>query len=123
MQNQRRLRQVSKPYVKAKRTKVDGYTFDSKGEARRYSDLKLLVAAGEVRLLEVHPKLHLTVNGKKIGRGYLVLDFVYEEWKDEAWRTVYEDFKAVDTRESKLRRQLAEAIHGIKIKVTQPWRR
>ena len=117
-----RLRRASKPF-KATRTEVDGYTFDSIGEGRRYSDLKLLVMAGEVRNLTVHPKLHITVNGQKIGRGYLVLDFRYDEWKDEAWREVYEDFKAVDTRESKLRRQLAEAIHGIKIKVTQPWRR
>ncbi len=121
MRNQRRLRQVSKPF-KATRTKVDGYTFDSISEGRRYSDLKLLVAAGEVRNLEVHPRLHLVVNSKKIGRGYLVLDFKYQERKDAAWREVYEDFKAVDTRESKLRRALAEAIHGINIKVTQPWR-
>ena len=118
----RRLRQVSKPFVKAKRVRVDDHTFDSISEGRRYADLKLLVAAKEVRNLEVHPKLSLRVNGRKIGRGYLVLDFKYEEWRDAAWRTVYEDFKAVDTRESKLRRQLAEAIHGINIKVTQPWR-
>ena len=114
-------RQVNKPFT-AKRTTVDGYTFDSAGEARRYAALKLLVVAGEVRYLSVHPRLALLVNGKKIGRGYLVLDFMYEEYKDAAWREVYEDFKAVDTRESKLRRQLAEAIHGIHIKVTQPWR-
>lgn len=118
----RRLRQVSKPFVKAKRVKVDGITFDSKGEARRYGELKLLQAAEAIRILTVHPRLSLIVNGTKIGRGYLILDFMYEEWKDNGWRRVYEDFKAVDTRESALRRQLAEAIHGVTIKVTQPWR-
>ncbi len=35
------------------KTKADGYTFDSKREAKRYGDLKHLVAAGEIRDLQV----------------------------------------------------------------------
>ena len=59
------------------------------------------------------------INGKKIGRGYITLDFKYEEVIDGAWRTVFEDYKAVDTRESRVRRQVCEAIHDIHIKLTR----
>ncbi|MDJ0950937.1 MAG: DUF1064 domain-containing protein [Alphaproteobacteria bacterium] len=96
---------------------ADGITFDSPGELRRYGELKMLARAGRVRDLVVHPRLPLVINGRKIGRGWLTLDFSYQEWRDGAWRTVYEDYKEVDTRESKLRRQIAEAIHGITIRV------
>jgi len=34
---------------------LDGYTFDSKAEARRYGELKLLQEAGEITDLVVHP--------------------------------------------------------------------
>lgn len=115
------MKTVTRP-VRAKRTKVDGFSFDSRGEAKRYLDLRNLERAGFVRYIEVHPKLALVVNGKKIGRGYLKLDYRYEERETLAgpadWVEVWEDYKAVDTRESKLRRALAEAIHGITIKVT-----
>jgi hypothetical protein len=35
-----------------------------------------------------------------------------------AWRTVFEDHKAVMTREAQQRIHLAEAIHGITIEIT-----
>ncbi len=37
----------------------DGYTFDSKAEAREYGNLKLLEAAGAITNLQVHPKYTL----------------------------------------------------------------
>ena len=111
------MRTVAKPF-RAKRVVVDGYKFDSNAEAKRYGELKLLAMAGEIRDLEVHPALYMTINGRKIGQGYITLDFSY--WgKAESgdWRLVYEDVKAVDSRESKVRREVCEAIHGIKIEV------
>ncbi len=111
-------RKVHRPRAGTK-TQVDGYTFDSKAEAARYGTLNLRRLAGEIRDLEVHPRLHLVINGRKIGRGYILLDFKYEELRDGEWRTVYEDVKGIDTRESSVRRQVAEAIHGIHINVIQ----
>jgi hypothetical protein len=39
----------------AKRVTLDGYTFDSQAEARRYGELRLLEAAGAIHGLRVHP--------------------------------------------------------------------
>lgn len=100
-------------HIRPKVTHLDGYTFGSRLEARRYATLALEQKAGLISGLAVHPTLPLTVNGRKIGRGWLTLDFRYER----NGAIVYEDVKGVDTRESRLRRELAEAIHGIKIEV------
>ena len=37
------------------KVKVDGITFDSKAEARRYGELKLLERAGEITSMELQP--------------------------------------------------------------------
>ena len=42
-----------------KRVELDGYTFDSKAEARRYQELRLLHQAGEIHKLVVHPRYTL----------------------------------------------------------------
>lgn len=107
--------------AKAKPTEVDGFKFDSRAEARRYGTLKLMQAAGEVHMLRVHPKLPLVINGRKLGRGYIVMDFAYGEQVDGAWRQVYEDTKGgADTRLAKFRREVAAALHPeIIVKVTQ----
>ena len=51
----------------AKKTYVDGYKFDSKKEANRYTELALLLKTGYIKDLELQPKIPLVVNGKKIG--------------------------------------------------------
>ena len=38
------------------KVKIDGHNFDSKKEARRYRELLLLEAAGEIRALELQPR-------------------------------------------------------------------
>lgn len=97
---------------KRNRPVIDGTRFDSDAEGRRYGALKLLQMAGEIAGLEVKPRLSLVVKGKKIGRGYMVLDFRYKADIDGAIRWVYEDAKGgADTREAKLRRQVAQALH------------
>ena len=72
---------------KAKHVKIDGHTFDSKLEGRRYSQLKLMQAGGKISHLKPHPELHLTVNGVDCGTytpdfGYIEADkIVIEEVK------------------------------------------
>lgn len=97
---------------------VDGLKFDSQSEARRYGTLRMLTLAGEVRNLECHVRIPMHVNGRKIGRGWMSLDFRYERFRDGAWRIVHEEHKPVDTRESKQRRMVAEACNEIVIEVT-----
>lgn len=91
---------------------VDGIRFDSDAEARRYGTLKMMQNAGDIQDLEVKPRLALVVNGRKIGRGYVVLDFRYQHDIDGALRWVYEDAKGgADTDLAKFKRQVLSALH------------
>ena len=113
----RPLGRYHRPY-QATRVEIDGHKFDSKAEAKRYGQLKLAQMGGRVRALKVHPRVPIVINGKKIRRGYMVLDFSYEEIRDGAWRTIYEDVKGgADTHLAAFRREVCEAINGITIDV------
>ena len=105
----------------AKPVTVDGYRFDSQAEGRRYGQLKILMMAStpKIRNLEIHPRFPMVINGKNIGRGYMVLDFAYDEWKDGEWRPVIEDVKGgADTHIATLRRDMCSARNDIQIRVT-----
>lgn len=114
------MRRFHRPY-QAKPVTVDGYRFDSQAEARRYGQLKILTMANppKIKNLVIHPKFPMVINGKNIGRGYMILDFAYYEWKDGEWRDVIEDVKGgADTHIAKLRRDVCSAINDIQIRVT-----
>ena len=54
-----------------KKTVIDGITFDSQAEARYYLQLKMLKQAGEVAVMECHPKFELLESYRKCcGRLY-----------------------------------------------------
>lgn len=115
-------RQVSfgtKPRSKynAVRTVVDGITFDSKGEAGRYSELKLLQAAGIIRNLELQPEYLIEVNGQRIGKARA--DFRYERLIDGEWLAVVEDFKGCETLLGRWKRKLVAALHGVEIEIVR----
>lgn len=93
-----------------RRVKVDGYTFDSAAEHRRYCDLKLLAEAGEISELIVHPQYDLIVNGCKIGR--YVADF---EYLAPTGRWIVEDTKGVKTPIYQLKKKMIKAIYNIDI--------
>ena len=61
----------------AKRTTVDGISFHSQHEARRYSALKLLERAGAIAELQLQVPYDLDVNGHHVTR--YVADFEYLE--------------------------------------------
>lgn len=96
----------------AKKTEVDGIKFDSKREAARYSQLRLLERAGQIADLRLQVKYPLVVNNVKIGR--FTADFVYVENGAE----VVEDCKGYRVRDYPLRKKLMLAIYGIAIKET-----
>lgn len=93
----------------AKRQTVDGIGFDSKREASRYADLKLLLKAECISELKLHPWFDLFVNGVKICS--YEADFSY--LRDG--KLVVEDAKGVRTKEYVIKKKLMEAVHGIKI--------
>jgi hypothetical protein len=95
-------------------TVVDGQTFASKKEARRYGDLKLLEKAGEIRKLEVQPRFPLKVNGKLVCT--YVGDFSYVTDADQY---VVEDVKGPVTRTNPVYRikvKLLEACLNVQVR-------
>lgn len=94
----------------AVKVEVDGIKFDSKREAKRYQDLRILERAGRIESLELKPRYELVVNGVKIGR--YTADFRYLE----ARKLVVEDSKGDASRDYPLRKKLMLALHGIEIR-------
>lgn len=97
----------------SQKAQVDGYTFDSKKEAQRYQELKLMQKAGLIQDLVLQPSFDLYgANGEQVAR--YVGDFQY--WLLEASRTVLEDVKspATRTRLYRLKKKLLQA-QGITI--------
>lgn len=92
----------------AKKTEVDGITFDSKSEAKRYQELKLLERGGAIKNLSLQPRFLLQegfVNihtGKKERAIEYVADFQY----DENGITIVEDVKGFKTSDYKIKRKL-----------------
>ena len=119
----------------AEKAVSDGIVFDSKKEARRYNELKILEKAGEITDLERQVKFTLipaqrelsketykkgpkkgeTKPGKVIERecSYMA-DFVYKNAKDG--QVVVEDTKGVRTKEYVLKRKMMLFFHGIIIR-------
>lgn len=93
---------------KAKKTEIDGITFDSKAEAKRYQELKLLERAGQIKHLSLQPRFMLQegfVNvhtGKKERMIEYVADFMYLENNV----IIVEDVKGVKTADYKIKRKL-----------------
>lgn len=100
-----------------KKTMVDGILFDSKKEANRWIELKLLERAGQITDLERQVKYTLIpsqrIDGKVVERAITyTADFVYLENGEK----VVEDTKGVRTKEYILKRKLMLYMHGIVIK-------
>lgn len=94
-------------------TEVDGIRFDSKKEAKRYQDLKLLQRAGEISNLVCDKAIltwKLAVNGFPVCK--YEADFSYIE-KGHA---VIEDCKGMKTAMYRLKKKLMFAIYGIQIR-------
>ena len=110
-----------------RKTSVDGMDFDSKKEAARYWELKLLERAGVIRELRRQVKYILVPtqrdqNGKVIEHacGY-VADFVYKvPVKGPAgavvWEDVVEDTKGCRTDVYIIKRKLMLERYGIRIR-------
>lgn len=91
----------------AKKAELDGITFDSRAEARRYAELKLLLKAGKIKDLELQPAFTLMdsfkgPDGKTIRGIKYIADFKYQEGD----RTVIEDVKGMRTQAYQIKRKL-----------------
>jgi hypothetical protein len=97
----------------AKMTRIDGIMFDSKAEAARYQELKLMKAAGLIDKLDTHPSFPIDHNDQRIC--VVELDFRY--WDEKETKYIFEDVKGVDNALSALKRKLVENFYRIKVNV------
>lgn len=99
----------------AKKVVVDNITFDSKREAERYGELRLLEKGGEITDLEIHPKWDL--HGYSLFHPYRVKIATYTA--DSSYREkgshVVEDVKGYRTDMYKLKKKWMNAEYGIDI--------
>ena len=116
----------------AKKTVLDGITFDSKKEARRWQELKLLEKAGKISNLqrqvpyELIPKQTEKVvrysakTGKRLQDGEKALEravcYVADMVYTQDGKTIVEDTKGVRTPEYIIKRKLMLYRYGIKIR-------
>lgn len=97
----------------AQRTVIDGISFASKAEARRFAELKLMVKAGEIRDLELQPKYPLIVNGQTVAS--YTADFRYRHNRDGFRDWVVEDTKGVKTQVYRIKKKWMAAQYAITI--------
>lgn len=90
---------------------IDGISFDSKREAKRYGELRMLERAKIISDLRTQVKYELDVNGVRIST--YTADFVY---RSDAGAIVVEDAKGYPNDRWPMKKKLMKAIHGIDIK-------
>lgn len=93
-----------------KKASVDGIEFDSRKEARRYKELKLLEHSGKISDLQMQVTFTIEINGEKI------CDYRCDFQYCENGVLIVEDAKGYRTRIYKMKKKLMKACHDIDIK-------
>lgn len=102
-----------------RKTTVDGTTFDSKLEARRYQELKLMERAHEIEGLRTQVKYEL-IPAQKLDNILVerpcnyVADFVYTDLR--SGEKIVEDTKGMKTKDYIIKRKLMLYVYGIRIR-------
>jgi len=91
-------------------TVIDGHRFASKAEAKRYNELKLLQASGQVRWFIRQPRFDLP-DGIIYVADFLVV-WAADELSFEPGQVSVEDVKGVETDVFRLKRKLFESRYG-----------
>lgn len=103
-----------------KKVVLEGATFDSVKEARRYRELKILERAGEIKELQTQyafvlaESVRFSNEPRKKPAVKYVADFVYRVGD----KLIVEDVKSAATRKEKyfrLKKHLMMSVHGIEI--------
>jgi hypothetical protein len=95
------------------RTMLDEQVFDSKAEADRWAELRMLQRAGKITELICQPEFPIAINGHKIASYSADFRYIHEHGK-----LVIEDVKSEGTRNNavyRLKKKLTEALHGVVI--------
>lgn len=108
------LKQPKKNKYNAVKTEVDGIVFDSRKEAQRYKELKLLEQVGEITNLHLQVPYELIAKSKYGMPMRYIADFVYES----NGQVIVEDAKGVKTAVYRIKRRMMAEKYGIEIKET-----
>lgn len=100
----------------ARRTVVDGITFDSQAEANYYASLKLREKAGEVGGVELQRPFPLMV-ASGIVLGSYRADFAFWDHTEDRFRVI--DVKGFDTPLSKWKRKHVKAQYGFEVEIVR----
>lgn len=98
---------------------IDGITFPSEREGKRWLALKALERDGEIRELErqvvyvLAPAVRLDGEARQKPALRYVADFRY--WNFRIHAVVVEDSKGRDTPVSRIKRHLMKSVHGIDV--------
>lgn len=97
----------------ARKTIVDGVKFDSRKEARRYKELKLLERAGEIKNLQLQPRFTLQESFKYQGKTERKISYIADfSYLNKDGKIVVEDTKGYRTETYKLKRKLFLKKYG-----------
>lgn len=105
---------VRKSKYRSVKTTVDGITFDSKKEAKRYQELKLLQRANKIENLRLQVP-YVLIDKSRYGRQIkYIADFVY--YDKELRQEVVQDTKGFRTDVYRLKKRLLAEKYDIEIK-------
>lgn len=103
-------KQEKKPKYKNTKIEVDGISFDSELEAKRYEQLKLMQRAGEITDLQLQHRFVL-LGGYVNGAGDYIRPITYVcdfKYRDRSGRLVIEDTKGMKTDVYRIKKKLFE---------------
>ena len=92
----------------AKKTIVDGITFDSKHEAEVYATLKMLEKGGVIKNLTLQPRYLLQEAFEKDGKKYRKIEYVADFQFEEKGKVKVWDAKGMKTDVYKLKKKMFE---------------
>ena len=99
----------------ARKTVVNGITFDSKLEADRYEQLLWLLKAGEISNLQLQPEFQIfkgwvdPETGEKHKSRFYVGDFCYIDMRDH--KQIVEDTKGMETADFRLKWEYVQSYY------------
>ena len=88
------------------KTVIDGIKFDSKAEARRYTELKLLEKAGEISNLKLQPRFILQHSFKHEGKTIRAITYIADFQYTEGDKEIVEDVKGMETAVFKIKKKM-----------------
>lgn len=95
---------------RAIKTKVNNIVFDSKLEAKRYTELLMMERSGRIEKLELQPSFLLQPSFKKNGKTYRKIEYVadFKYYDPVKEKIVIEDTKGIETDVFKIKRKMFE---------------